>query len=79
MWHLQTKVGTFWIVDAEDNPDEYLLGMDNDVLGRYQAPESAVDDVQRHETGCLLWDAGSSTRGAPGLKSWHEGPPEAWE
>jgi hypothetical protein len=79
MWHLQTKIGTFWIVDAEDGQNEYLLGMDNEVLGRYAEPQQAVEDVKRHETGCLRWDAGDVSRPAPELTGWHEGVPEAWE
>ncbi|MAZ44218.1 MAG: hypothetical protein CMF48_03465 [Legionellales bacterium] len=79
MWHLQTKVGTFWIVDAEEHEGEYLLGMDNDVLGRYDDPQKAVNDVRQHETGCLMWDMGSVSRPAPELEEWHTGLPDAWE
>lgn len=79
MWHLQTKFGTFWIVDSDGLPETYVLGMDNDTLGVYPTPDKAVQDVQRQETGCLRWDTVPLGRNPPDLNLWREGSPEHWE
>lgn len=78
MWYLQTKVGTFWILDAEAADSEYMLGIDSDVLGKYDAPEKAVEDVRSQETGFLKWDVSPMVREAPPLEGWREGEPEDW-
>ena len=80
MWHLQTKLGTFWILDAEEGKDnEFVLGIDNDILGTYTDLLTAVSDVQRQETGCLRWDVAHIARAAPPLEGWKEGEPGTWD
>ncbi|MES2212572.1 MAG: hypothetical protein V4490_05480 [Pseudomonadota bacterium] len=80
MWHLKTRLGTFWIIPA-DEPEAaggYVVGLDNDTLGIYTDPNLAVGDVQQYRTGLLAWDERPGVRGAPDLTAWQPGLPEKW-
>ena len=80
MWHLKTRLGTFWIIPAEelDVVGKYVLGIDHDTLGVYTDPNLAVGDVQQYRTGLLAWDERPGVRRAPDLSAWCPGLPEKW-
>ncbi len=80
MWHLKTRLGTFWIIPADelDQAGNYVLGLDDDTLGIYTDPHTAVQVVQRYETGCLAWDERPAIRMPPDLVAWRSGLPEQW-
>lgn len=77
MWHHKTKIGTFWIIEAEAN-DAYFLGFDEESLGKYKKIEDAIHDIVEHETGDLKWDL-SSISVPESIEQWQEGEPENWD
>ena len=80
MWYLKTKLGTLWIVQAEEESShpQYVLGLDEDYLGLYESIEKAVEDVCNHETGALKWDESLKATAPHDLSGWKEGEPESW-
>lgn len=80
MWYLKTKLGTLWIVEADDEPThcQYVLGMDEDSLGVYESVERAISDVCNHETGALKWDESLKAEAPSDINGWIEGQPESW-
>ncbi|MFI4938289.1 MAG: hypothetical protein ACHQJ6_07270 [Candidatus Berkiellales bacterium] len=77
MWYHKTKLGTFWIVESQEN-HEYYLGMDQESLGHYQRIEDAIHDIKGQSTGCLKWDASRGANVPEDVKEWVEGEPENW-
>lgn len=79
MWHHKTKLGTFWIVESEEN-HQYYLGLDEESLGCYQRLEDAIQDIKRKETGNFKWDAsGNIIVPDDVIQQWDEGEPENWD
>jgi len=78
MWHHKTKLGTFWIVESEDN-HQFYLGMDEESLGHYQRLEDAIHDIQQQATGHLKWDIAKKPSIPESVAQWEEGEPENWE
>lgn len=86
MWHLKTKLGTFWIVSEEESHDKapgtanrYYLGMDDATIRAYDALQDAVKDVYNHTTGELHWDVDTHIKVPEEITSWQEGEPEVWQ
>lgn len=77
MWYHKTKLGTFWIVESDEN-HQYYLGLDEDSLGCYKRIEDAIRDIKEHETGLLKWDE-SRVIVPEDVHEWVEGEPENWE
>jgi len=77
MWYHKTKLGTFWIVESEQD-HRYYLGMDQDSIGTYQRLEDAISDIKEHETGCLKWDESRGAYVPEDVQEWVEGEPENW-
>ena len=77
MWYHKTKIGTFWIVESEENHD-YYMGFDEDSLGCYKRIEDAIKDIQSHETGNLRWDESRGAWVPEDVHEWVEGEPENW-
>lgn len=78
MWHIKTKLGTFWIVQGEDQTQKYYLGHDDEDLGEYESIEKALDDVCNQETGYLKWDELQKVSAPHDIEEWQEGAPEGW-
>jgi hypothetical protein len=68
MWHLRTKQGTFWVIEAPST-HKYLLGIDDAELGVY-------DDDQA--TGFFPWDCQSRVKAPDHVANWAVGEPESW-
>ena len=79
MWHLKTKLGTFWILETSEDNEEYLLGVNDEQLCRYKSTDAAIKDVCEQSTGYLSWDCQSRVRAPTDLSGWHEGVPDNWE
>lgn len=79
MWHMKTKLGTFWIIQTEEEHPKYFLGMDDNTLRSYDDVEEALQDVCNHTTGELTWDLDTRTKVPSDLKQWLEGEPEIWQ
>lgn len=77
MWHHKTRLGTFWIVESEEN-HQYYLGMDDDTLGTYQRLEDAISGIKKQETGNLKWDQARSPAIPEDIHEWDEGEPDEW-
>lgn len=78
MWFHKTKLGTFWIVESEEN-HQYYLGFDEDSLGCYKRLEDAIKDIKDKETGNLKWDESRSLAVPEDVvHQWEEGEPENW-
>ena len=77
MWHHKTKIGTFWIVESEQN-HEYYLGLDEESLGQYKRIEDAIKDICEHQTGNLEWDIAANVTVPEDVFEWAEGEPENW-
>lgn len=77
MWYHKTRLGTFWIVESEEN-HQYYLGMDDDTLGAYQRLEDAIKGIKNQETGYLKWDQARSPAIPEDIHQWEEGEPESW-
>ncbi len=78
MWHLKTKLGTFWIVKNEAKDQSFFLGCEDENLGQYESADSAVNDIHKRETGYLEWDEQSSLNVPTVLSEWAQGEPEYW-
>lgn len=79
MWYLKTKLGTLWIVKADEpSVPRYVLGMDDDSLGFYESIDEALDDVVNHSTGALKWDESMRASAPHNIQEWVEGEPENW-
>lgn len=77
MWYHKTKLGTFWIVESEEN-HQYYLGMDEDSLGAYKRLEDAIHDIKDQATGSLKWDMARNPTVPEDIHEWVEGEPEDW-
>lgn len=77
MWYHKTKLGTFWIVESEEN-HQYFLGMDQESLGHYQRIEDAIKDIKGQSTGFLKWDVSRGVNVPEDVTEWVEGEPENW-
>lgn len=79
MWHLLTKLGTFWIADAKEKEGEkYVLGLDDDTLGIYNKLDDVIVDIKAHTTGNLDWDSQTRLKIPDSLKEWKQGEPKGW-
>ena len=78
MWHLKTRMGTFWVVET-DEPNHYCLGVDNDKLGDYEDAELAAKDVLEQSTGYFEWDCQSRVKVPEDLAHWTKGQPDGWQ
>ena len=80
MWHLRTKLGTFWVIEAsQDNKKyKYFLGVDDQELGAYEDYHTAAKDVYCQHTGYFKWDSQDRVRVPQDISEWHEGEPEGW-
>ena len=79
MWHLRTKLGTFWVVEApQGDQEQYYLGIDNYELGKYQNKEEAVQDVCQQNTGYFDWDCLTKVKVPGKISQWKEGEPRDW-
>ena len=80
MWHLKTKFGTFWIIEANnDLQDGYFLGINDQELGSYNNLDIAVKDVYEQSTGHLQWDSQAKVKVPENISQWVEGSPEHWD
>lgn len=77
MWYHKTKLGTFWIIESEEN-HQYYLGMDEDSLGTYKQLEDAIHDIKDQATGNLKWDMARNPTVPEDIQEWIEGEPEDW-
>jgi hypothetical protein len=79
MWHLKTKLGTFWIVQPEENQDKRCyLGMDDTTIRAYSDVQDAIEDVCNHTTGEINWDVDTRIKVPSDIHLWQEGEPEVW-
>ncbi|HET9843552.1 MAG TPA: hypothetical protein VFP93_02720 [Gammaproteobacteria bacterium] len=78
MWHLKTKLGTFWIIESDKEAQKYYLGCEDDKLGEYNSLDKILDDVCNQETGFLKWDEQLKVTAPHDIGEWEEGPPENW-
>ena len=79
MWHLKTKLGTFWLVEANNDSDNrYLLGIDDHELGAYDNADLAAHDVHDQATGCIEWDCQAKIKAPDTISHWTEGSPNSW-
>ena len=68
MFYYESPVGLFTIAKDEDC---YILQLDDEILGRYNSPEAAADDVYTQHTGSFLWDSFDLPPAAPtGVNEW---------
>lgn len=77
MWHLRTKQGTFWVIEAPSS-NKYLLGVDNSELGIYDDADAAAKDVRNQATGHFPWDCQSRVQAPELVASWTVGVPDSW-
>lgn len=82
MWHLKTRLGTFWLIenvaDNAEQADGYYLGIDDHELGVYNSADTAAEDVYAQQTGYLKWDCQSKVKVPKEISAWVEGSPEDW-
>ena len=78
MWYHKTKVGTFWIVESDED-HKYYVGLDEDSLGAYEQIEKAIEDIKNQQTGCLKWDVTRGITVPEDLLEWDEGEPGNWD
>jgi hypothetical protein len=79
MWHLKTKLGTFWVVETNNESTErYFLGINDQELGAYNDLETAAKDVYEQSTGYLQWDSQAKVKVPESISQWAEGDPETW-
>jgi hypothetical protein len=78
MWYHKTKIGTFWIVESEDD-HKYYMGLDEDSLGHYNKVEEAIHDIKERHTGSLKWDVAKDITVPEDLLEWDEGEPGNWD
>lgn len=82
MWHLKTRLGTFWVVESESDETHranYTLGVDDYELGKYDDINKAVRDVYEQETGHYSWDSLSRIRAPKDISEWRGGEPTNWQ
>ena len=80
MWHLKTRLGTFWVMESEDpkSSDKFLLGIDDDELAEFSSADDAAEHVYAQETGFYKWDCLAKHKAPPSLAQWETGAPEDW-
>lgn len=81
MWHLKTRLGTFWVVEkptTDSKQHKYCLGIDDEELGEYTDADKAASDVCSQSTGFLRWDCQSRIKAPADIAHWKEGEPENW-
>lgn len=78
MWHLRTKQGIFWVVEAPET-HKYVLGVDNDELGVYDDADQAAKEVHDQTTGHLAWDSASHVAAPDHVTNWAKGEPTNWQ
>lgn len=78
MWYHKTKIGTFWIVESEED-HRYYMGLDEESLGAYQRIEDAIQDIREQKTGSLKWDVSKEASIPEDLLEWDEGEPSNWD
>ena len=79
MWHLKTKLGTFWVVEANnDLKDRYFLGVNDQELGSYNDLDLAAKDVHEQATGYLQWDSQAKVKAPDNISQWVQGVPDNW-
>lgn len=79
MWHLKTKLGTFWVVETNNEIKErYFLGINDQELGIYDNSETAAKDVHEQSTGYFKWDSQAKVNVPDSISQWTEGEPENW-
>ena len=79
MWHLKTKLGTFWVLPvAEKGQKKVVLGLNDDELSFYTDGEEAARAVHDQSTGYLKWDIASKIKAPEHISDWMEGEPEEW-
>lgn len=80
MWHLKTKMGTFWIIESEEPENRHFFyGLDDDALGSHQQLNEVLDDICTQSTGSLLWDGASNVTAPHDIAQWVDGEPESWK
>lgn len=77
MWHLRTKQGTFWVIEAPTT-HKYVLGVNNDELGIYEDADAAAKDVHDQATGFFPWDCQSRAKAPDHVSNWAQGEPDNW-
>lgn len=77
MWHLNTLMGTFWVVENEES-QRYYLGFGDEELGVYQDVESIAKDVHNQTTGHFKWDCQSKVTVPDSFSDWAAGEPAIW-
>jgi len=78
MWHLKTKMGTFWILPLHDSKHAYVLGVNDDELAFYTDIEKAAKDVREQATGFLRWDTERVVKAPEHISEWANGEPQEW-
>lgn len=83
MWHLKTKLGIFWVVEASKDTSSaqrksYYLGIDDQELGVYDDIAKAAKDVHQQATGYFSWDCQSKVQAPAVIGDWKQGQPEDW-
>lgn len=78
MWHLKTKLGTFWVMPVTEADSQCYLGIDDHQLGVFRDPNDAIKNVTEQNTGHLQWDCLSRAKAPQHLDKWSKGSPEEW-
>ena len=85
IWHLKTRLGTFWVMEDElnacsddDGDKKYYLGVDDVELAPYTDAEQAARDVYEQATGYFKWDCQSKINVPSDLSKWAQGSPDGW-
>ncbi len=71
-WHYRTGFGVFVIRERED--DRFCLYIDDEVLGAYDSPGTAADEVFFGTTGFTAWDNANLDE-PHDLSEWSAGEP----
>lgn len=87
MWHLKTKLGTFWVIPVKDNlkkpkhihRSQFYLGVNDEELGMYTDAEQAAKDVHDQQTGFYKWDSQPRIFVPEHIDEWVEGEPTEWK
>lgn len=80
MWHLKTKLGTFWVVETNNELQHgYFLGVNDQELGVYNEVDQAAKDVYEQTTGYLTWDCQARVKAPNSINQWVEGAPDDWQ
>jgi hypothetical protein len=78
MWHLKTRLGTFWVAPVSDSGHQFFLGVGDQELGIYNDAEQAAQDVHNQSTGYLKWDIEVKVFAPRHITDWKEGEPQNW-